>query len=302
MNIGFIGAGRMGNPMAQHLIEKGHTLKVHDLSRSATTNLEELGAKWVVSPKEAAQTSDVIFSSLPGPMEIEAVAIGDDSILDGAADGSVYIDLSTNSPRSTRMLHDAFRSKGVNMLDAPVSGGVTGATNATLAVMVGGDKDILNQTKSVLECIGNKVMYCGPIGSGMVCKLSNNLTSMSLVAFLPEILTLGVKAGVDLETVSKAVTSGSGGTWVMENKYPQGLYKGQFEPGFSLALAAKDVRLATDMGRELGLPMEASNLLEQRYIEAIEKGFGSSDADAVALLYEERTGIQLRIKDGEHGL
>ena len=298
MNIGFIGAGRMGNPMAQHLIKNGHDLKVHDLSRSSTTNLEEMGAQWVASPKQTAQNCEVIFSSLPGPMEIEAVAIGDDSILEGASAGSVYIDLSTNSPKSTRMLHDVFLGKGVKMLDAPVSGGVTGAANATLSVMVGGDEGLFNQTKQVLECIGDRVMYCGPIGSGMVCKLCNNLTAMSLVAFLPEILTLGVKAGVELETVSRAVTNGSGGTWIMENKYPKGLYKGNFDPGFSLALAAKDVRLATDLGRELGLPMEASNLLEQRYIEAIAKGFGSSDADAVALLYEERTGIRLRTQDG----
>ncbi len=298
MKVGFVGTGRMGNPMARHLIEKGHQLKVHDVSRPATTNLEEMGAEWAASPRLASEGCEAVFTSLPGPKEIEAVALGDDSILDGAAEGSVYVDLSTNSPSSTRMLHDAFLEKGVRVLDAPVSGGVTGATNATLSIMVGGDEAIFDRMKPVLECIGDRVMYCGPIGSGMVCKLCNNLVSMSLVAFLPEVLTLGVRAGVDLETVSQAITSGSGGTWIMENKYPQGLYKGNFEPGFSLALAAKDVRLATDLGRELGLPMEASNLLEQRYVEAISKGLGPKDADAVVLLHEERTGTKLRSGGG----
>ena len=294
MNIGFIGIGHIGNPMAQHLIKGGHQLTVHDLLRESATNLEEMGAVWASSPKEATQGSEIIFTSLPGPREVEAVALGPDSILEGASKGSIYIDLSTSSPSSTRRIHKTFQTRGVHVLDAPVSGGVAGAINAALSIMVGGDQEVYESTKPILECIGDKVMYCGPIGSGMVCKICNNLITLGLSVFLPEALTLGVKAGVDLDVLSNAISNGSGRTWVLEGKFPNTLFQGNFEPGFSLALAAKDVRLATELGRELGLPMEVSNLLEQRYVEAVGKGLSQKDSDVVAILYEERTGTQLR--------
>jgi len=294
MKIGFIGTGHIGNPMARHLIEGGHQLTVHDLMRDATTNLEELGATWAPTPKEAAAGSEVVFTSLPGPREVEAVALGDDSILEGASPGAVYIDLSTSSPSSTRRIYQAYQGKGVQVLDAPVSGGVVGAENATLSITVGGDREVYDRVTPVLECIGDKVIYCGPIGSGMVCKICNNLVTLSLAVFMPEVLTLGVQAGVDLEVLARAIGSGSGRSWVLEGKFPTSLFRGNFEPGFSLNLAAKDVRLATDLGRELGLPMEAANLFEQLYVEALRRGLGSMDSDAVATLYEERTGTKLR--------
>ncbi len=294
MKIGFIGTGHIGNPMARHLIEGGHQLTVHDLMRDATTNLEELGATWAPTPKEAAAGSEVVFTSLPGPREVEAVALGDDSILEGASPGAVYIDLSTSSPSSTRRIYQAYQGKGVQVLDAPVSGGVVGAENATLSIMVGGDREVYDRVTPVLECIGDKVIYCGPIGSGMVCKICNNLVTLSLAVFMPEVLTLGVQAGVDLEVLARAIGSGSGRSWVLEGKFPTSLFRGNFEPGFSLNLAAKDVRLATDLGRELGLPMEAANLFEQRYVEALRRGLGSMESDVVATLYEERTGTKLR--------
>jgi len=296
MRIGFIGTGRMGNPMARHLIEKGHQLKVHDLVHKATTNLEEMGAKWAATPKAASQGSDVVFTSLPGPKEVEAAVTGGDGVIEGAARGAVYIDLSTSSPTSTRKIAQALQARGVDMLDAPVSGGVVGAEAATLAVMVGGDEAVYRRVKPVLDCIGDKAMYCGPLGSGMVCKICNNLVTLSLAAFLPEVLTMGVKAGVDLEVLAKAITSGSGQNYALEKKYPNKLFKGDFDPGFSLAMAAKDMGLASALGKELGLPMEVANVLEQRYVEAMGRGLGPKDSDVVATLYEERTGVKLRLR------
>lgn len=297
MRIAFIGTGHIGNPMARHVLEAGHQLTVHDLDRQSTINLEEMGATWAPTPQAAAEGSEIIFTSLPGPKEVEAVALGPQSILEGASDGAVYVDLSTSSPSSARSIYQEYQARGVAAIDAPVSGGVPGAEAATLSIMVGGDRAIFDKVSPVLRSIGDKLIYCGPPGSGMVCKICNNLVTMSLAAFLPEVLTLGVEAGVNLETVAKAITSGSGNNWVLEGKFPTTLFQGNFEPGFTLNLAAKDVHLATELGRELGLPMEASNLFAQVYRAALRRGLGDLDADAVALLYEGRTGTKLRFSD-----
>ena len=294
MNIGFIGSGNIGNPVARHLIEGGHQLTIHDLVRQSAANLEVLGATWASTPREAAQGNEIVFTSLPGPNEIETVALGTNSIIEGGSKGTIYIDLSTNSPSSARRIHQAFLHKGIQVLDAPVSGGVAGAVNATLSIMIGGDKEVYEAIRPILECIGDKLFYCGPPGNGMACKICNNLITLGLSVFLPEVLTLGIKSGVDLQVLSEAISAGSGRTWVLDNKFPNTLFQGNFQPGFSLALAAKDVGLATELGLELGLPMDVTNLIEQRYIEALGRDLGHLDSDVVATLYEERTGVHLR--------
>ena len=295
MKIAFIGTGNIGNPMARHIIEAGHQVTVHDLNRQSTINLEEMGATLAPTPQAAAEGKEIILTSLPGPREVEAAVLGDQSILHGASEGAIYVDLSTSSPSLARRIYQDFRARGVAALDAPVSGGVPGAEQGTLSIMVGGDRDAFETASPVLRAMGDKLIYCGPPGSGMVCKICNNLVTMSLAAFLPEVLTLGVEAGVDLKTVAKSVTSGSGNNWVLEGKFPTTLFQGNFEPGFTLNLASKDVHLATELGRELGLPMEVSNLIAQLYRAALREGLGHMDADAIALLYESRTGTKLRL-------
>lgn len=295
MKIGFIGTGNMGNPMATNLIRAGHQLTVHDLRRQATTNLLELGATWADTPRDAVSGNELVFTSLPVPRDVEAVVLGEKGILEGAARGLVYADLSTNSPTVVRRLHQTCAQKGVVMLDTPVSGGVYGAAAGTLAVMVGGDERVFRRIKPALDAIGRHVVYCGPIGNGSVCKICNNLLSMGTGVLLAEALTLGVKAGVDLAVLADVIANSSGSCRRLTDKHPRFLFKGNFEPGFATALAAKDVRLATDLGREYGIPMELSNLIDQRHVEAMHRGWGAEDSDAVARIQEEKAGVQLRL-------
>ena len=295
MRLGFIGTGNMGNPMAANLIKAGHQLPVHDLRREAAINLLEMGADWADSPREAVAGNEAVLTSLPVPRDVEAVVLGENGTLGGAASGAVFFDLSTNSPTVVRRLHDVCAERGVTLLDSPVSGGVYGAAAGTLAVLVGGDRAVFDRFEPVLGAIGSHVVYCGPIGNGSVCKICNNLMSMGTGVLLSEALTLGVKAGVDLATLADVITNSSGGSTRLREKFPRYLFKGNFEPGFATALAAKDVRLATDLGREYGVPMDLSNLVDQRHVEAMSRGWGSEDSDAVARLQEEKAGVQLRL-------
>ena len=295
MKVGFIGTGNMGNPMAANLIKAGHELTVHDLRREAATNLLEMGAEWAATPKDAVPGNEVVFTSLPVPRDVEAVVEGENGILEGAGEGSLYVDLSTNSPTVVRRLHQVCAARGVTMLDAPVSGGVYGAAAGTLAVMVGGDEGTFNRLKPTLDAIGSHVVFCGPVGNGSVCKICNNLLSMGIGVLLAESLTLGVKAGVDLEVLADVIANSSGSSRRLTEKLPRFLFKDNFEPGFATALAAKDVRLATDLGREYGIPMELSNLVDQRHVEAMLRGWGPEDSDAVCRIQEEKSGVQLRL-------
>ena len=295
MKIGFIGTGNMGNPMAVNLIRAGHQLTVHDLRREAATNLLEMGADWADAPGAAVAGNDVVFTSLPLPRDVEAVVLGEGGILESSEPGTIYADLSTNSPAVIRHIYDVCKDKGVAVLDAPVSGGVFGAAAATLAVMVGGDEAAFVQIKPALDAIGSHVVYCGPVGNGMVCKICNNLISMGTGVLLAESLTLGVKAGVDLAVLADVISNGSGSCRRITEKLPRFLFKGNFEPGFATSLAAKDIRLATDLGREMGLSMELSNMVDQQYMQALFRGWGEQDSDSVAKLQEEKAGVQLRI-------
>ena len=297
MKLGFIGAGNMGNPMAANMIKAGHDLTVHDLRREAATNLLEMGARWADTPKDAVGDNEIVFTSLPGPRDVEAVALGDSGILEGSSPSTIYLDLSTNSPTMIRSIHQTFAARGISVMDAPVSGGVYGAAAGTLAVMVGGDAQVFDRVKPALDAIGTHVVYCGPIGSGAVCKICNNLLSMGTGVLLAEALTLGVKAGVDLAVLSDVITNSSGECKRLSEKFPRFLFQGNFEPGFATALAAKDVRLATDLGREYGIPLELSNLVDQRHVEAMLRGWGAEDSDAVARIQEEKAGVQLRLAD-----
>ena len=293
MRVGFIGVGYIGRHMARNVARGGHELIVFDIRREAADEVLAEGAAWADSPRAVAEASEVVFTSLPRPHDVEQAATGEGGILSGASPGTAYFDLSTTDPATIRRIGDTARSSGVAVLDAPVSGGTVGAENATLCIMVGGDVEVYERFKPVLDLIGDKAMYCGPLGAGAVCKIVNNLVGLSVAVVLSEAFTLGVKAGVGPQTLYEAVSKSSGNTERM-HRFPDGLFKGNFDPGFQVDLAAKDVGLATEMGRDMGIPMELSNLVQQRYIEAQGRGWGRLESGAVIRLQEERAGVEVR--------
>ena len=212
MKVGFIGVGFMGRHMARNIAAGGFEMTVFDIRKEAAEELLSMGATWAESPAAVAAASDVVFTSLPRPQDVEEVALGEGGILSGAGAGTVYFDLSTTDPDTIYRVSAAGESAGVTVLDAPVSGGVGGAEAGTLCVMVGGDEDAYLRCKPVLDRIGDKVMRCGDLGSGAICKIVNNLIGLSVGVLLSEAFSLGVKAGVDAQTLFDAVKGSSGNT------------------------------------------------------------------------------------------
>ena len=296
MRIGFIGLGNMGGPIALNLMKAGHALVVHDVRPETAKPHIERGAKWAESPRAAAQGAELILTSLPGPPEVEAVALGANGIVHGAALGAIYADLSTGSPSVMRRIHAVFKERGLHVLDAPVSGGVWGAQRGTLQIMVGGDEALCRQLKPVFEAMGDKVGYMGEIGSGTIAKLVHNTIGICTREIVAEAFTLGVKAGVRPEALLEAVKGGAFGQGLLLTRMlPDVVFKGDFDTArFALRLARKDLGLATTLAREYDVPMAMAALAEQTMIEAMARGWGDKDSSAPWVLQEERAGVQVR--------
>ena len=296
MRIGFVGLGTMGGRMVTNLLAAGHELRVHDVRREAAEPLEAAGARWATSPRAAAEAAEVTLTSLPGPKEVEAVALGDDGILQGAVAGSVYADLSTSSPSLIQRIAAIGAARDVAVLDAPVSGGPQGAQQATLQIMVGGDEAVYERLRPALRVLGDKVSYLGPIGSGTVAKLVHNMMTLCMTQVLAEGFTLGVKAGVSPERLLEAVRGGSFGQGLaLRHHLPEVVFADDFDhPRFALALARKDLGLATELARELAVPTALAALAEQTLVAALNRGWGNKDSFAAFLLQEERAATQVR--------
>jgi 3-hydroxyisobutyrate dehydrogenase len=294
--IGFVGVGIMGSRMAGSLQKAGFKLVVHDLHRQAASHLINAGADWADSPRELASRADVIFSSLPEPSDVEEVALGSDGLIAGIRPGSAYFDLSTNSPSVVKKLHAAFVEKGSHMLDAPVSGGPAGAASRKLAIWVGGEENIFNRHKAVLDAIGDKAAYIGPIGTATVAKLVHNMSGYAIVCALAETFTLGVKAGIDPLALWQAVRQGAVGRRMTFDALIDQFLPGEYDPpAFALKLAHKDVSLANALGRELGMPMRLCNLTLAEMTEALARGWGGRDSRVVMLLQQERAGVDIAV-------
>ena len=294
--VGFIGLGNVGMGMAANIQRADYPLVVHDVRQAAAQPFVDAGARQAASAAEVASLSDVVFTSLPGPREVEAVALGDGGVLEGIREGGIYVDLSTSRPTLIRQIEPHFRAKGAHVLDAPVSGGKSGAASRNLAVMVGGEPEVFERIKPLLDAFGDKVFYAGSIGAGSVCKLVHNMIGHGVRQAIAEGLTLGVKAGVEAEALWQCVRRGALGRMSsLHEGIPRTVFPGAFEPPtFLLSLARKDISLATELGREFDVPMPVANLAEQRAIEGLNRGWGDLDSSVTFLLQEEAAGVQVR--------
>lgn len=293
MKIGFIGLGTMGAHMAANLQAAGHELVVHDARKAAAEPHIGRGAVWAESPKAVAAAAPVVFASLPGPPEVEAVALGPDGVLAGFKAGGAFFDLSTNSPTVVRRIGAAFAEKGCYMLDAPVSGGPNGARTRKLALWVGGDRAVFDRNKALLDAIGDQARWIGDIGAGSVAKLVHNCAGYAIQAAIAEVFAMGVKGGVEPLALWEAVRSGAGGRRRTFDAMVDQFLPGSYDPAqFALRLATKDVTLATQLGRELAVPMRISNIALSDMTEAINRGWAERDSRSPMLLAFERAGLE----------
>ena len=296
MQVGFIGLGTMGTRMAGNLQKAGYKLVVNDLRKDAGAPHIAAGAVWADTPRAVAKQSDVIFTSLPEPPDVEKVALSSDGILAGVKRGAAWFDLSTNSQKLVKQLNAKFADKGAHMLDAPVSGGPQGAASGKLAIWVGGDKAAFDQHKAVLDAIGDQARYIGPIGSATVAKLVHNMSGYAIVCALAETFAMGVKAGVEPLALWEAVRQGAAGRRYTFDALINQWLPGKYDPAdFALKLAHKDVGLATALGRELGLPMRICDLAYAEMTEAMNRGWAGRDSRVVMLLEQERAGIDVKV-------
>jgi len=296
MQLGFIGLGTMGASMAANLQKAGHKLTVFDISRAAAEPHLAAGAAWAASPRAVAEASEIVFTSLPGPPEVEQVALGADGLLGGMRRDGVYFDLSTNSPSVVRRIHRDFAARGAHLLDAPVSGGPRGARTGELALWVGGERAVFDRCKTVLDAIGDEARHIGPIGAGSVAKLVHNCAGYAIQCALAEVFTLGVKGGVDPLALFEAVRMGAVGRRRTFDGLVDQFLRGVYDPpAFALRLAHKDVSLATALGRELGVPMRAANLALEEMTEAMNRGWAGRDSRVAMLLQEERAGVTIKV-------
>ncbi len=291
MRVGFIGLGAMGNPMAANLQQAGHELTIHDIRREHGRNLEDSGATWATSPEETAVRSDVVLLSLPGPVQVESVVLGENGVFAGLAAGGACIDTSTNAPEVMRRIGETGASRGIQVLDAPISGGIWGARDATLTVFVGGEQATFEKYRPLLQCFGKTVVHIGPAGSGNVAKLVNNL--MMYINFIGacEGMAMGVKAGIDPRTLLDVVKPSMGHSTFLERSMKLFL---DGEPlHFVTDGAVKDMRLGVELGRELGVPLEVGPLVETLITRFRDAGHGQEDTLEYIRDYMQRSGVDL---------
>ena len=295
MKIAWIGLGHMGKPMAKHMMKAASEFTVHDLRQDAASDMLEDGALWAETPAEAAKGKHLVVTCLPMPPHVDAVSFGDDGIADGVEEGTVVIDCTSNSLDMVKSLHKRYAEQGIVFLDSPVSGGVVGAINRDLAVYVGGDRDAYDSVKPTLDAMGDKVMHCGGIGTGTICKLSNQLFGAIAGQAKYEVITAGVKAGCEFDVLVKAIHEGSGGKRRPFDGFerPPEDFE-ETELAFYLELMAKDVRLANEIGRAHQVPQPLANATEARMIQALNRGWGKKRGEVVFEIQQEISQVNLR--------
>lgn len=298
MQIGFIGIGVMGRPMTLNLLKAGHSVTIfaRHPEKSEVQEVLQAGAKQAPSPRAVAMASDIVITMVPNSPQVEELVTGPQGILEGARKGLIIIDMSTIAPSVSRALAEKAAAKGAHFLDAPVSGGSQGAVNGTLTIMVGGEQKIFEQARPVLEAMGKpeNIFYVGPVGSGEVVKLVNNVLCGAFAAAIAESFVLGVKAGADVDTMAKIIGVSSGASWQLANQFPLRAFNGSFQPGFMTDLLYKDLGLALDLARECHTPDEMMALSHNLYERAREAGYGREDYTSLLKVLEQEAGVEVR--------
>ena len=296
MKVGFIGIGTMGGHMAYNLCKAEFEVSVHDLNKDLSRRHLEAGATWADSVKDIAQNNEVIMTSLPGPKEVQDVALRADGLLANMKPGTVWFDLSTNSVTVVRALHAQFKEKGIHMLDAPVSGGPKGAQSGKMALLIGGDKAVFEKYRKVIEAIGDQIFYIGNSGDGTVAKLVHNCAGYAIQTALAEVFTMGVKAGVEPVALWAALRQCAMGRVRTFDRMGNQFMQHKFDPpDFALKLAHKDVTLATELAREIGVPMKIANITHAEMTEALNRGWGHLDSRSFLMLQKERAGVEIKV-------
>jgi 3-hydroxyisobutyrate dehydrogenase len=292
MWIGFIGLGIMGRPMAKHLLTAGHSLTVWNRSRPGIEELVGAGAAQGQSPADVANKSEVVFTMVGDSPDVEALALGPDGIFEGASPGLVHIDTTTMSPSVTRSIAERYAAKGIELLDAPVSGGEGGAISATLSIMAGGKPEVFERCRPLLEVLGKTITYCGPSGAGQTVKLCNQVAVSVTNMAVCEALVLAAKAGVSPGTMLDAISGGAASSWQLLNLGPK-MIEGDFRPGFKVWHQQKDLRLALEVARDNALPLPATSLVAQLFASVEADGQREAGTQALVKALEKLGDVKV---------
>jgi len=290
MKVAFIGLGTMGTPMALNILKFGFELTVHNRSRDKEEITAKAGALRVGSPREAAAGAEIIITCVSDTPDVEAIILGENGVIHGARNGSIVVDMSTINPSATRRIAEKLGKKGVKMLDAPVSGGSEGAQKGTLSIMVGGDPEDLEKVDPVLKAMGKTITHVGPIGAGQLTKAINQIIVGGTYWSVAEGVTLGIKAGLDMDKVLQAVGSGAASSWPLINRSGN-MIQNSYPLGFKVKLHRKDLNIALEIARELGVTLPLAAYIEQVETGLIARGHEDEDLSAVARSIREQSGL-----------
>ncbi|NET09832.1 MAG: NAD(P)-dependent oxidoreductase [Merismopedia sp. SIO2A8] len=291
MTVAFIGMGTMGAPMALNLLKAGHSVVVHNRTRDREDPLVAAGATRAATPREAATQADIIITCVSDGPDVEAVMIGPDGVIHGAKKGAIAIDMSTISPSLTRTIATVLKANGISMLDAPISGGSEGAKNGTLSIMVGGDATDVETAMPVFQAMGKTITHVGPIGSGQLTKAINQVIIAGTYWGIAEGMAMGLKAGLDMEKVVQAVGSGAAGSWGLTHR-SSNMIGNHYPLGFRTRFHRKDLNIALEAARELGVPLPIAAYVEQAETGLIERGYGDEDLSNIARVVREQAGLE----------
>jgi 2-hydroxy-3-oxopropionate reductase len=292
LKVGYIGLGLMGKSMARNIMKAGFPLTVHNRSREAVEELQAEGAIPAHSPAEVAKQVDVVFTNLPDSPDVEEAALGPDGIIEGAHQGLIFVDNSTIKPASARIIAEELNVKGVLCLDAPVSGGDVGARKGTLAIMVGGPSQALEQVQPILEAMGKTITHVGESGAGQIAKAANQIMVAAQMVAMGELLIFSRKAGADPQKVIQAIQGGAAQCWALDVK-PERLFVGNRSPGFKAYMQAKDLGIVLDTARSYGIPLVSAAVHNQLYNSMLEMGLADQDNSAVIGVIEALANVQL---------